>query len=118
MKSGSMGEIPPRTRRTRGCSAFTASDARLIICAKIVQPGSISKFQCERLLGSFQSITASTMRASSADVNLVLRLVHDGKTRTAQHRLHTGTVGDPPVRGIVRVAMLHKIHLRISGLQE
>jgi hypothetical protein len=60
-KHGSIGEMPPKTVRTREVSAFTAWPARFTMREKMLQFWSSSKFQCDRLFGSFQSITASIM---------------------------------------------------------
>ena len=60
MNSGSIGEMPPSTRTTSELSQRTACAARTAMEAKIRQSGSASKSQWDRLLGSFQSITAST----------------------------------------------------------
>src|SRR5689334_17090556 len=111
MKSGSIGEIPPSTRRTRGLSARTASAARFTIPANWVHPWSIVKSQCERLFGSFQSITASTTRVSPpADIDFVLGMIGDLEPRASQHRFGAGTIRNPPVRRVVRVSLLHEIH--------
>src|SRR5579872_4525541 len=118
-KSGSIGEMPPSTRRTFEFSARTASQARFTICAYALHPGSISKFQWERLFGSFQSITESTTGLTPlADVHFLFRMIDDGKTCAAQHRFRAGAIGNPPVGGIVRVSLFHKVHRRIRGLFE
>jgi len=62
MNAGSIGEIPPSTRATDACSARIACQAVFSIRVKIDQSGSSSKSQCKRSLGSFHTITASTMR--------------------------------------------------------
>src|SRR5215468_1858063 len=83
------------------------------------QSGSSSKFQCDRLFGSFQNIAASSMRTpSAADVDLLLGLVEDFESSAAQHRFGAGPVGDPPIGGIVRVALLDEVHCGESGLIE
>src|SRR5206468_12762979 len=115
--SGSMGEMPPSTRRSLGFTALIASHDALTIAAKIRHPGSISKFQCERLFGSFQSITASTTRRPPfADVDLRLGMRRDLEPGAAQHGLGAGAVGNPPVGGIVRIAVLHKVQHWVSGI--
>src|SRR6185312_2924822 len=114
MKRASMGEMPPNTRRTAGRSAVTASAARLTMRAYALQSGSSSKFQCERLFGSFHSITASTTRSPPAHVDLFLGMIGDRKARTTQHRLRAGAIGNPPVGGIVRVRALHEVHSGIA----
>ena len=93
--------MPPSTRGSRGFSAAIASPASLAISAKRAQSGSSSKSQCDLLLGSFQSITASiiapppsldrphAIRPGSslpaADVDLLLRVVDDVEAGAAQH---------------------------------
>src|SRR5258708_27684267 len=117
MKAGSIGEIPPSTRRNRGFSALTASAARLTIEAKLRHSGSSSKFQCERLLGSFQSITASiTMTPPVADVHFVFRMARDVEARAAQHGLAAGLVRNPPIGRVVRVLLLHEVHCRVARI--
>src|SRR5437899_7996899 len=107
---GSMGEMPPSARRRAVFSALTASAASLTICAYCLHSGSSSKFQCDRLFGSFQSITASTTAfRPPADVDLRLRMFQDLEACTAQHGFAAGTVGNPPVGGVVRVAVLHEV---------
>src|SRR4051812_40399872 len=59
INAASIGEIPPRTRVSPEFSAATASAASVIIWANAFHSGSISKAQCDLLLGSFQNITAS-----------------------------------------------------------
>src|SRR5688572_17325421 len=119
--------MPPSTRVSRGFSAATASAAILIIAANMVQPGSISKSQCDLLLGSFQNITASiTLNLlqlisrlddarhfrGPANENFRLRMGHDLKPRAAQHRFHTSAIRNPPVRRIAAEMPLDEIHLR------
>src|SRR5438270_9553543 len=83
------------------------------------QSGSISKFQWERLLGSFHSMTASTTaRPPLTDVDLVFRMSGDFEAGAAQHGFCAGAVRNPPVSGIVRIAPLDEIHSRISRIQE
>src|SRR4051812_24013354 len=100
---------------------MAAAESRTI-SAKRVQPRSISKFQCDRLFGSFQSITASTTRPSSsrgiyraivlgrrppaADEHLRLGTIRDGEAGAAQHRFHAAAVRHPPVRRVARVLAL------------
>src|SRR5215469_15913279 len=66
MKLGSMGEIPPSTSGRSGFSRRTARLAAVTISANILQSLSSLKSQWDRLLGSFHSITASTIRHQSA----------------------------------------------------
>src|SRR5690348_12529365 len=54
-----MGEMPPNTSRSWGRTARTAAVASNAMWAKPRHCGSNSKFQWERLLGSFQTIKAS-----------------------------------------------------------
>src|SRR5437773_1133056 len=61
MKLGSIGEMPPSTIGRSGFIVRMDFAARIAISANIFQSGSILKSQCDRLLGSFHSITASTM---------------------------------------------------------
>src|ERR1044071_5441669 len=92
---GWIAESPPSTLRTRECSARIASDARFTIPANMLQPWSIVKSQCERLFGSFQSITASTTRVSPfADVHFVFGVFHNLETGAAQHRLGARAIGN------------------------
>src|SRR5690349_10666583 len=100
-KPGSIGDIPPSTRRSAGRSAFTALAASFTMSPKMVQPGSISKFQWDRLFGSFQNITASTIRRSPAHVDLFFGMVENLEPGAAQHGFRAGAVGNPPVGGIV-----------------
>src|ERR1700731_4441598 len=60
-KLGSIGEMPPSTMVKSGLTRRIACAAFVVISANIFQSGSILKSQWERLLGSFHSITASTM---------------------------------------------------------
>ena len=100
-----MGEMPPKTRRKRGFSALTASAAAFTSRAYTLQPGSISKFQCDRLFGSFQNMTASTTGVPpSTDVDFLFRMVLDLEPCAAQHGLRARTIGNPPVSRIMRVA--------------
>src|SRR5579871_659251 len=95
MKSGSIGEIPPRTRSTSGFAARIAVPAAIAIAANLDQPGSNSGSQCDLLLGSFQIIAASIICASpcrvncfdgigplgsAADVNLLFRMTYNQET--------------------------------------
>src|SRR6266404_4571116 len=82
MKFGSIGDIPPRAIGRPGFSRRIAFDAVITISAKIFQSGSILKSQCERLLGSFHSITASTMLF----LRDLLRSPTDQPTRCPQAR--------------------------------
>src|SRR5947208_15326859 len=63
MKLGSIGEIQPSTMGSSGFTLRIALPAAIAISANFFQSGSILKSQREGLLGSFQSITASTIRA-------------------------------------------------------
>src|SRR5437660_11484085 len=65
MNLGSMGEIPPNTILRSGLTFRMAEAASRTISANLRQSGSRWKSQCERLLGSFHSITASTMQVLS-----------------------------------------------------
>src|SRR3954471_19455104 len=128
MNSGSIGEIPPRTHGMSGATLRTASAARRVIAENVCHSGSSSKSQCERLFGSFHSITASIIDVlrvldlgplpAAADVDLVLGMIADHEAGAAQHRLHAGAVRDPPVRRIAGVALLHEVHARESTLVE
>src|SRR4051795_1358778 len=70
-KPESIGDMPPSTRRSAGLSARTASPAPRTISLKISHSGScVSKSQCDLLFGSFQNITASSMRPPSSRVVL------------------------------------------------
>jgi hypothetical protein len=64
MNSGSIGEMPPSTLVSAGCSAAVAALAAATMLANVVQSGSISKSQWDMLFGSFQNITASIIDAS------------------------------------------------------
>src|SRR5690349_15483522 len=119
MKAGSMGEMPPSTRVSAGRSAWMAAPARRVMAPNRFHSGSISKSQWERLLGSFHSMTASTMFVGSrggvgglclgqpgvvfAQEDLGLRVSRDGEARAAHHGLEAGAVRDPPVGRIARV---------------
>src|SRR4051812_42375407 len=92
-----------------------ASEASITIRENIFQSGSSSKFQCERLFGSFQSIAASTMILSSfADVNFIRWIAHNLEAGTPQHGLHARTIGNPPVCWIVGIAAFDKVHNGIT----
>src|SRR4051812_22458303 len=83
----------------------------------MAQSGSISKFQCERLFGSFQSIVASTTRRSpSADIDFLFCTIQDIKPGASQQSLDTRPIGYPPVGRIVGIAVLDKLHGRKTGL--
>src|SRR6476661_2886034 len=125
-KFGSMGEIPPRTIFRRGLTRRIACEAAFAISANIRHSGSILKSQWDRLLGSFQSITASTMRdllahlvfgvtgdlpvehvaagtqitSGTAHPCLGLGMSHQIQAGTAQHAFHGCRVGNPPVGGV------------------
>src|SRR5947199_4252020 len=105
MKSGSIGEIPPRTQVMLLFDARTASAARRVMSENVCHSGSSSKSQCERLFGSFQSITASTGMDVflPADVDLILRVIDDAEAAAAQHRFYAGAVRNPPVRRILSI---------------
>src|SRR5437762_13882108 len=68
MKLGSIGEIPPSTMGSSGFTLRIALPAAIAISANFLQSGSRLKSQWERLLGSFQSITASTIGRSPVAV--------------------------------------------------
>src|SRR5215813_2245688 len=138
MKWGSMGEMPPSTSGSSGFSRRMAVAAATTISANIFQSGSSLKSQCERLFGSFHSMTASTMHAPLhnswarlqgarqfvvqnvlavpgdmrrlADPGFLLRMGRDCQARTAQHCFHGSAIGDPPVGGIARILVLNKVH--------
>src|SRR5437868_10483892 len=83
------------------------------------QSGSSSKFQWERLFGSFQSIAASiTARSPPAYVNLLFRVLEYLETGTPQHCFSAGAVRDPPVGLIVRILVLDEMHYRVAWLVE
>src|SRR5579884_1393392 len=129
-----MGEIPPSTIFTSGLTLRMARAPAIASSANIFQSGSILKSQCDRLFGSFHSITASTMFSPAevlqrarqlkienvlpiplhapgfADPGLCLRVRHDFQPRAAQHRLGRGYVRNPPVRRIVSVLVLDEVH--------
>src|SRR5438270_216435 len=121
MKFGSMGEMPPSTMGISGFTLRMARDAAMTILEKMFQFGSRSRFQCDMLLGSFQSITASTIPRllnSSVefhveDVLAIARSIlgfanerfrigraHDVKAGTAQHSHSATAVGNKPIRVI------------------
>src|SRR3954453_20143261 len=119
MNPGSIGEMPPNTRFSFGLTSRIQSDATFTIFENTCHPGSISKSQCDLLLGSFQIITASTnrsllraARAPLADVYLFFGMIGDIEAGTPQHRLHTGAIRDPPVRAVTRIMMLNEVHFR------
>src|SRR5579884_2034564 len=129
-----MGEIPPSTIFTSGLTLRMARAPVIASSANIFQSGSILKSQCDRLFGSFHSITASTMFSPAeelqrtrqlkienvlpiplhapgfADPGLRFRVRHDLEPRTAQHGLGRRYVWDPPVRGIIGVLVLDEVH--------
>src|SRR3954467_4112086 len=136
-----MGEMPPSTMGTSGFTARIASAPASTSCANIFQSGSSLKSQCERLLGSFHNITASTIvrlrrllrealeHPFELEVEHVLAvarlefsrraypglgfgMVHDLEPCGAQHRLRRSTVRDPPVRRIAGVLVLHEVRDR------
>src|SRR5947208_14905229 len=53
--------MPPSTIFRLGLIFRMAPAAAIVISANIIHSGSIWKSQCDRLFGSFHSITASTM---------------------------------------------------------
>src|SRR3954452_4505396 len=116
MKSGSIGEMPPRTQVMLPFEVRTASAASRVISENVRHSGSSSKSQCDKLFGSFQSITASTGMDVflAADVDLALGMIDDTEAAAAQHRLHAGAVRNPPVRRIFRILFLDEIHQRIA----
>src|SRR5262249_10379684 len=134
-----MGEMPPSTSGSSGLACRMARAEAITISANIFQSGSSLKSQWDRLLGSFHSITASTMHApfaragpglqsacqfvvqnipavflgdlgGSADPSFLLRMRPDLQPGAAQHRLHGAVVGNPPVRGVARIFLLDKVH--------
>src|SRR3954454_8932655 len=116
MKSGSIGEMPPRTQGMLLFDERTASAASRVMSENVRHSGSSSKSQCDRLFGSFQSITASTGMDVflAADVDLALGMIDDAEAAAAQHRLDARAVRNPPVRRILRVFFLDEIHQRIA----
>src|SRR4051812_13636486 len=116
MKSGSIGEMPPRTQVMLLFDERTASAASRVMSENVRHSGSSSKSQCDRLFGSFQSITASTGMDVflAADVDLALGMIDDAEAAAAQHRLDARAVRNPPVRRILRVLLLDEIHQRIA----
>src|SRR5690606_7362151 len=133
---GSIGETPPSTRVNAGRSAAIAALASRTRRAKIDQSLSISKSQCDRLLGSFQIIAASSTsppaeRACRTELNVQCRVVSgagelapaadehlghgtrdDVEAGAAQHRLRAGAVRDPPVCLVGRVLLLDEMEAR------
>src|SRR5690349_13066989 len=131
-----MGEMPPSTIFTSGFTLRMARAPVMARSANIFQSGSILKSQCERLFGSFHSITASTMLSPGKTLQCAVQfhvqyvlpvalhipgLTYPGfqfrmgdnlQARAAQHSLRRRDVRDPPVRGIVRVLVLDKVHGR------
>src|SRR5690242_21961122 len=57
-------------------------------------------------------------RLAPAYVYLFFRMIDDLETSAAQHRLDTCAIRNPPVGGIIRVALLDEIHRRVAGLVE
>ena len=131
MNAGSIGEMPPSTRGSVGCSrADRARSPAAPSRAKRVQPRSISKSQCERLFGSFQSITASTTRpvllardtprrrarapAPRRQMNTSASgMIGDRRSRRcAASPPIAGAVGHPPVRRVARVLLLDEVQPR------
>src|SRR5436305_1913631 len=109
-------EIPPRTQVMLLFDARTASAARRVISENVRHSESSSKSPCERLFGSFQSITASTGMDVflAADVDLTLEMIDDAEAAAAQHRLDARAVRNPPVGRILGVLFLDEIHQRIA----
>src|SRR5690348_12848624 len=113
IKQGSIGEIPPSTRRSPGRSAATARAAVFTMSPKIRHSGSIWKSQCERLFGSFQNITASiNRRPPSTDVDFLLGMGGDLEAGAAQHGFGRRAIRYPPVGLVARIAVLDEEHLR------
>src|ERR1051325_3193345 len=125
MNAGSSGDIPPSTRVKPGLSAATASAASLTISAYFLQSGSISKSQCDLLLGSFQNITASIMippgingaatwpaRFAPANEPFLFGMVDDFKTCAPQLAFNAGAIGDPPIGGVAGIIVLDEVHAR------
>src|SRR6185437_12252586 len=125
MNSGSIGEIPPSTRVMAGRSAAMAWQAPMIICAKAHQSGSCSRSQCERLFGSFQSMTASSMvygngrlRGSGGGGTGAVGLVHQvqflidvsgerlGHISAANSQI--GESGRPHILGLIEIPPIEK----------
>src|SRR5689334_12119229 len=121
---GSIGEIPPSTIFSSGLTVRMAEAASTTISENLRQSGSRWKSQCERLLGSFHSITASTMQVLSflflscefsskfqvhditpiamgglrlADPGLMLRMRDDSQACAPQHGFGGAPVRDPPI---------------------
>src|SRR6478672_9929686 len=116
MKAGSIGEIPPSTIGRFGDSARMACAAVRTMQANWAHSGSIVKSQCDRLFGSFQIITASSMRRFSEDVrqfsgwagrltdeHFSVGTRENPESRAAKHRVRARAIWNPPVRRIVRV---------------
>src|SRR5581483_12400180 len=123
MKFGSIGEIPPSTRRRPGASARTASAARRVILVYSFHSGSIWKSQCERLFGSFQNLIASIIGLPpggpdfvdlrpdrTVDPDLFFGMGEDAEPRAPEHRLGGGPVRYPPVGRIFGVFLFDKVH--------
>ena len=56
-------------------------------------------------------VRAELAGTAAADEHLLLRALDDGESRTAEHGLHGGAVGRPPVGGIARIVVLMKCSL-------
>ena len=105
-----------------------ASPAHRAMRENFDQSGSTSKSQCDLLLGSFHSITASIIRQSparpprarlrdrqllvaspggrAADKHFFFGIAFDHEPGTAQNRRCASAVGDPPVGVVTGIAML------------
>src|SRR5579884_4426786 len=134
MKPGSIGEMPPNTRRSCEFSARIASAAMFTIAAKVFHSRSTSKSQCDRLFGSFQSITASTTLPphqerlfrlktpgaipAAADEHLFLGTIEDLKAGASQHGQGAGCIRNPPVRRVLGIAVFDEVQAWKSGALE
>src|SRR5579872_3543733 len=89
----------PFILQTTGGSCFRKSFSRKP--AGLKRP---RKFVVQDILPIFLGV------GSQADPRLGLGMAGNLQPRTAQHALHRAVVGNPPIRGIARVALLDEVH--------
>src|SRR5260370_20985505 len=136
MKCESMGEMPPSTRGNSGFSRRSVRVGAITMSENCFQAGSILKSQCDRLLGSFHSITASTIHApgragvlksareflfkdalaffrylaGKANPCFRLGMGFDLQAGAAQHCFHAAMVWNPPVCRISGILFFDEVH--------
>ena len=120
MNRGSIGEMPPSTRGSLGSRPRSRRAASFTISANVSQSGSISKSQCDLLLGSFQNITASIMRALPGGWidGMAVRAGRASSSRQRQMKTSSSgcsTISKPALRSIASTQARFGIHQLVGS---